>query len=478
MKRFLYILAGVAMMATAGCTREFTSDLSGGSDERVDGIIREWKNELTSSEYGWFANVMTSQGIYRFWMKFDERDNVTMYTDNLMYPEKKTIAEESSYRIEAYRAPTLIFDSYSYLSILNDPDNSISGGEDNQGLETDFEFEIIDYYDGEFILKGRMNKVPASLTKATQKEYDEVAEGKMMDQLNAIPVYTAGKLLQFEVGAKTVMVILRQRNVTSVVVSGSDARVERIYTYVSMYNNDIVFDTPLVVDNVSFYGLAWDEENSSYELLKSSSGEFRLTEGTIPLVALDKIYGMGKPFSKLRYFNDTELYSSLGTLGTSNPVYSGVGEGGITATLFGGSGLGLIESVLTGGKFNYTDVYFDYADEGDGYKMVLDVNLMAGGRRYAFSYSYTVTFDESDPSLFTVGSTPVYDMNGALLYEEGHIAAMLFGWITPARTFVDAFAGKTFKMDWSSLKYKSEILGELRSVGGGTATVYVGGITE
>ena len=466
------------MMAMAGCTKETVSDLSGGSDERVAETIREWKKELTTAGHGWFANVMTSQGIYRFWMDFDDNDEVVMYTDNLMYPEKNMVAQSSTYRIEAYRAPTLVFDTYSYLSELNDPDNSISGGEQNQGLVTDFEFEIVDYQDGKFTLKGRINKVPASLTKATQTEYDQVVAGRMMDQLNAIPEYTSGKLLEFTVDGKTVMVILRQRNMTSVVVSGDDAVVERTYTYVSMENGDLVFDTPLVVGGVSFTGLVWDDEESSYELLKSSSGQYRLEEGEAPLVALDKLYGMGKPFTRLRYFNDPEMYGALATLGTSNPLYSGVGEGGALATIFGGSGLGLIESLFLEGKFNYTDIYFDYADEGEGYKIVLEVNLSIGGRRYAFAYSYTVAFDETDPSIFTVGSTPDYDRNGALIYEDGQISALLGGWITPAKTFVNAFAGKTCKMEWSSLKYKSEILGELRTTGGGTESVYVGGITE
>jgi hypothetical protein len=267
---------------------------------------------------------------------------------------------------------------------------------------------------------------------------------------------------------------------TSVTVGGDTAAVERTYTYVSMENGDIVFDTPLTVGNVSFSGLTWDGENNSYDLLKSSSGEYRLKQGTVPLVALDKLYGIGKPFTRLRYFNDTALWNALGAAeGTSNPIYTGIWDRiDLIIIFYTRGGLARFDELFTGGHFNYVDVYFGYSDEGEGYKIVLDVNITLSGSNFSIPYSFPVTFDAEDPSLFTFGSTPSYDANGAVFYEDGQIPAALGGSITPTKTLVNAFAGKTFKMGWSTLKYKSEILGELRSVGTGTQSVYVGGITE
>jgi hypothetical protein len=487
MKRFIYILAAAATIALGGCTKEVVSDLTGGSDERANALVGEWRGELIAAEHGWLANVTTSDGIYRFWMDFQEKDVVTMYTDNLRYPDNNGVPQNSSYRLQAFRAPTIVFDTYSYLSQLNDPDNSISGGEENLGLVTDFEFEIVDYVDGKFTLRGRMNAVPASLTRATEQEYRAVREGRLMDQLGTIPAYSAGKTLEFTVGDKTVAVILRQRNLTAVTTGGGDVGVQRTFTYVSMANGDILFDSPLEVDGVKFSGLKWDEANSSYELLLSDTGEFRLAAVDRPSFPMHEVYGMGKAFKRLRFFYDEQL-SLLRGLGTSNPVYSGMyTQPGLVESFVGlpaHTGLNTIANVFVAGSHTeYVDVYFDHDGENEGFKLVLSVSMIIGGSRTLADYSYKVTFDQTDPSRFTVDTTPTYGSLAAILYEESKelhifIENLFDYYVRPTQAIVDAFAGRTFKMDWSAVRYGSEIMGELRSVDGGTEAIYIGGITE
>lgn len=490
MKKILYFLAGVAILfAPTACEKDVVSGLSDGSDVRVAKMIADWRSELTGAENGWMLNLSTSKGVYRFWMDFTPADSVLTYTDNLAYPDLKTTPEWSTWRIEAYRAPTLIFEEYSYIHIVNDPDNSVSGGIDNEGLQTDFEFEIVEYVDDQFILKGRMNKVPATLIRASSTEFSDVKAGRMMDQLNAISTYAAGRKLQFDVGAdKVVSVILKERSTTMITVntgSGGDVEVNQVDTYVEMGTGDIVFTTPVVVGDVSFSGLKWNEEDQSYDLFESSVGTYELAEVEEFAFPIHKVFGLEKPFARLRYYDDAALYNSLSALGSANPILSGISTNYFLVMLgLANAGLNLLEWGI-GGDFLYSDVYFEYGDEPGRYKLVLQIDALLEATTgammvFTMQYKYDVTFSETDPSLFTVGQTFTTNPIGEQVYGPGLLNC--------SKVYVDAFAGKTFQMDWSTVKFGAEFMGELRHVvvdpdsgeitAPATPTIFLGGLTQ
>lgn len=167
MKKLSSILLSLcAVVFLAGCEEKVIT-MDGSADARVDAMIKSYIDELASAEHGWIADVMTDEGYYRFYMTFTDDNKVTMYTDNINYPSLNGVPKTSTFNIRSLQRPTLSFDTYSYLTIINDPDNNISGGSGNMGLGTDFEFEIDSYADGVFSLTGRVNRVDASLRKAT-----------------------------------------------------------------------------------------------------------------------------------------------------------------------------------------------------------------------------------------------------------------------------------------------------------------------
>ena len=96
MKRIIYLLIPVLIALTVlSCKRDYDDDYMGSVDERLNATLTAYQNELTSAEHGWMANISTSEGIYRFWMKFyvnngevmnDLKGNRgTMITDNMNY---------------------------------------------------------------------------------------------------------------------------------------------------------------------------------------------------------------------------------------------------------------------------------------------------------------------------------------------------------------------------------------------------------
>ena len=209
MKRIIYLLIPVLIALTVlSCKRDYDDDYMGSVDERLNATLTAYQNELTSAEHGWMANISTSEGIYRFWMKFyvnngevmnDLKGNrVTMITDNMNYDYSgvnggTAVPGTSSFRLKALQRPTLIFDTYSYLAVLCDPDDNVSHGSGNQGLQTDFEYEIASYEDSVFTLRGRTHRANATLVKATAEEERAASQAGMVKSIEALSRFIASQ---------------------------------------------------------------------------------------------------------------------------------------------------------------------------------------------------------------------------------------------------------------------------------------------
>jgi hypothetical protein len=77
---------------------------------------------------------------------------------------------ESSYRLKALQQPSLLFDTYSYIHILADPDAGVNGGYYGGGLVSDFEFSIDSVADDHMTLTGRFNRSKARFRKAAAQD--------------------------------------------------------------------------------------------------------------------------------------------------------------------------------------------------------------------------------------------------------------------------------------------------------------------
>ncbi|SFW83779.1 DUF4302 domain-containing protein [Chitinophaga sancti] len=175
----LYIL--LTALLFAACKKEDDNVFKKSPDERLNEVLSTYSTALTSAPYGWKALVYPS-GFptlpFSFYFKFDTANRVRMYSD--WDTSTLTNARESSYRLKALQQPCLLFDTYSYIHILCDPDASVNGGYYGSGLLSDFEF-ILDGMssNGDTIkLTGRQHASKAVLVKATSKEAQDYYDRK------------------------------------------------------------------------------------------------------------------------------------------------------------------------------------------------------------------------------------------------------------------------------------------------------------
>ncbi|MBV7530280.1 DUF4302 domain-containing protein [Chitinophaga sp. sic0106] len=170
MKKIIYSLL-IGMIALSACKKEMDPVFHESIDQRLKDTLDNYQRILMTAEFGWNTLVFPLQGgAYSFYMKFTDSNRVQMFADFSL--ESSNQMQESSWRLKALQQPSLLFDTYSYLHELSDPDGSVNGGIDGAGLQSDFEFAFDGVYGDTVKLRGRFNHTTAYMVKATRADQD------------------------------------------------------------------------------------------------------------------------------------------------------------------------------------------------------------------------------------------------------------------------------------------------------------------
>ncbi len=265
MKRaLLYLLLAVAGLTS--CQKDDDNVFDQSPDERLNATLADYQSKLAGAENGWKAIIYPAAGgAYSFYFKFNNENRVQMFSD--FDSASAVTLMESSYRLKALQQPALIFDTYSYVHLLADPDGSVNGGADGQGLQSDFEFAL-DGVSGDSIkLTGRFHGSKAVLIKATKQEADAFNNKQLG---NALAFKNISKLLnyfkQFTVGSRSYEISVNQatRTITLSWVN-NNGNVQSFTTGYYYTINGIQFLTPFSdgVNNFNgFTNISYDATNS------------------------------------------------------------------------------------------------------------------------------------------------------------------------------------------------------------------------
>ena len=191
-KGFLYIL--IVLAAVTSCQKEDDPVFDQSPDERINEALAVYQSELVDAPYGWKAIVIPAGaqgGVFSFYFRFNDSNRVEMFSD--FDSLSAVTVKESSYRLKALQQPSLVFDTYSYLHVLSDPDASNNGGSYGQGLGSDFEFAIEGMSGDTMKLRGRFHGSKAMLVKATQEEandfYNKEFGNRLLDNIDQYITY-------------------------------------------------------------------------------------------------------------------------------------------------------------------------------------------------------------------------------------------------------------------------------------------------
>jgi hypothetical protein len=262
--RISALLIAASVFIFSAC-KKYDTAFQESPDQRINTALKKYESALTGSAAGWNGTIRTQNGgTYHFHFRFDNANRVKMFSDfNL---ETATTARESSYRLKALQTPALLFDTYSYLHLLSDPDAGVNGGDYGVGLASDFEFSLDSLAADSILLTGRVHGTKLTLIKATQADFDAWQNGRWattlsFENINNIQNYfkrisIAG--VNYEVRINSVT-----RTVTFTWIDGSGN--SRQFTTSYYYSaTGVVFATPFNTGTQVINGLeivSWDATN-------------------------------------------------------------------------------------------------------------------------------------------------------------------------------------------------------------------------
>ncbi len=184
MKNYFLCICVLLTVAVSCKKVDNSSVFSKSADQRLNEALAKYQAKLSGAQYGWKGLVETNQGgNYTFYFSFNDSNRVKMLSS--FDSASSVTLKESSYRLKALQQPSLLFDTYSYLHVLADPNGGVNGGEYGTGLASDFEFYFDDDHSSEdtIALVGRFNGSKTTLTRATQQEKDAFFNGELLKGL-------------------------------------------------------------------------------------------------------------------------------------------------------------------------------------------------------------------------------------------------------------------------------------------------------
>jgi hypothetical protein len=316
MKRKILTYLTFAAMTTGMCAcvekNQPVFDLS--PDERAQAQLEQYQQILCSAPCGWLVTVGsqdegTAGGAYRFWIKFEPNNTVTMYAD----VDSTTAAtpKQSTYRLKHMQYPTLLFDTYSYIHLPDDPGAPISGATSGKGLTSDSDVNLMgDISGNEFRAVGRKRQCPFIFTRATPDDTLAITQGALIAVKETAaarwtgckyPTVTNGKiLLQMSVGTRRSSFTYADEN--------SEVQTVSIPSYAELDANNIRLITPFKYRDVEFERITWS--GTSYTV--AINGEpYLVYDNRQPSYPLS--FGPGKTYNTLTV-DKSKLNTAAGSI--------------------------------------------------------------------------------------------------------------------------------------------------------------------
>ncbi|RDC54955.1 DUF4302 domain-containing protein [Pedobacter chinensis] len=346
MKKILYVLF-MALLTFAGCKKEKELVFDARPEERMGEALATVNNSLSSAANGWIATLPTQAGGgYSFYMSFDAaNETVKMYGD--LTDESATKIGTSTYRMRANMGAELIFDTYNYISLLEDPNPSSFGGATGSGFKSDVEFIFDHFTTDSLIFRGKKYKQTLTMIKATAAQknaYESEGLKAAMDKLKSFFINTANPYIEVVSGNATLKVGItinasnnlstgKRLDFTGVLADGQTVSSSG-QKYAFTLDGVSILNSGLIWQGVTFVSFKW-KDPTTLAVYDSTGKEYIIKTSATPLVPLFQLWGS-------KY---------TGMLSEYKTIYPGTSTTGTTILNYFHNGL--ISSITGGYNFNY-----------------------------------------------------------------------------------------------------------------------------
>lgn len=325
MRKLLYIL--LAVMLFASCAKpkvDYVFDKL--PEQRMIERNAELKNILLSSPGGWkvFMRTSLNGSGYGFYMQFDDKDNVTMLSD--WNNTDMVTTQQSTYRIQYISNTTLIFDTYNYIGIMQDPTAANNGGTAREGLQSDVEFEYQRSNGDTVFLKGRKYRNNMYLLKASPTEAAAYKSGGYLTGVNNFNTYFAShsnNYVPLNNGSNTVKVSMFFNGATKTAFFVGQLPDKTVISDTRGFGYSIdgaFFTDAIKISGYKFLGIKQKDANTMV-LIDSVGKEYPILQNTAPVVEILNLFGYNKVYNSL-YISGQTL--PAGVTSDFNSVFTGM----------------------------------------------------------------------------------------------------------------------------------------------------------
>ncbi|WP_282636403.1 DUF4302 domain-containing protein [Sphingobacterium thalpophilum] len=395
MKKIFYFICMVLLTVSCSKPKEVELEFGTDPDTRIADTIALVRKTLVEAPYGWKAFLTTEySGGYGFYMQFGDNDRVKMVAD--LDAQSSSELKESTFRIRQIMTATLSFDTYTYLTMLQDPNPGSYGGQPGKGMGSDVEFDYIKSNGDTLFFEGRKFHKQLIFVKAKDAEakrynskgyFDAVSKNRAFFKKNPLTSIVVG-----EVEAEVAFAFSTKK--MSCIIANPDGTFTSSFADFANSIDGFEIIDGILINNVELKRFIWKTDNS--------------------LVGIDK---EGKEYPLK--INSSSVVPYLTALGSSFSVitipdvitYNGWSTDFVTRRAQTKAGIGRW-SFSTGSIILHT---IDFKFQVVNNKMSIAFNTTTGPNKYVLTYNYTYTI-ENGKFKFTPSGTP--SGNEGLIYND------------------------------------------------------------
>jgi hypothetical protein len=302
MMKLITICVVAACFALAGCNKKTDEVFSETPDARLEKALQAYKNALMQAP-GWklfvypegLQSLDIEVGGLTYYIQFPDSNRVNMVSD--FNVEMATVPKESGYHLKATQRPSVVFDTYSYIHVAADPDETVSfspaqSGGYGWGTDFDFAFRDAEPRGDTLFLEGNFNHSDAYMIKATAEEMQQAFNGRLGQIVENTNDFSSDNSFLFfnasdnsKIGV-TFNTFLFRINFTYL---GNGQLLSTSVPY-SHTTYGVHFKTPVSIGGYTFQDMFWDDAQQLY-YIETPSGRVNITESDTPLFPLDSVLG-------------------------------------------------------------------------------------------------------------------------------------------------------------------------------------------
>lgn len=299
--RTLITICALLSLAFSACVKKVDDVFSETPDQRLAKVLNAYKDALMTAP-GWklfiYPKGLESQDIQvgglTYYVTFPDSNRTVMVGDfNTVTAD---IPKESSWHLKATQRPSIVFDTYSYIHIAADPDETVSFSPTQQGgygwgSDYDFSFQNAEPGDTLF-LEGNFNHSSALMIRATQEEIDAAFNKQLkhiLEVTNNLP--KTSSFLYFDASDNSKIGVSFNNFLFRInFVFLSSGNLQTVSAPFSHTTYGVHFMSPLTLGGYTFQDLYWDEAVDRY-YINTGSGRVDIRNSSTPIIPMNEVLG-------------------------------------------------------------------------------------------------------------------------------------------------------------------------------------------